>query len=185
MSHDLSLIFIRFQEVEQEIARLKDRLADMESERGELETAGRVVARLSGAGWPPAGSGNESKQEEASGAKPEGLPPVTEMILQIMEDEYRRTLGGVEPKNVARAIAEKWWPDVKGTYVSTTMWRMAQPKDGRLHKDNDSPVYTLPGKPYMPSPQINKSEKEVLANDFSDLLEPEAKGREAGPGGGT
>lgn len=113
----------------------------------------------------------------------QGLDP--DRRLGRLRPPQSRTLGGMEPKNVAKVIADKWWPDIKGTYVSTTMWRMAQPKDGRLHKDDDSPVYTLPSKPYMPSPQMNKSEKEVLANDFSDLLEPEQQGREAGPGGGT
>lgn len=182
MANDINLISNRYREVEQEIARLKGRLAEMETERGELEMAGRVVARLSGAKWPPARTGDEPKQEATSGAKPEMT--LTDMILAVMTDEYRRTLGGSAPKNVTKAIARDYWSEVDGGRVSSTMWRMAQPKDGRLVKDDHSSLYMLADKLQMPhqkeNPEGDKSEQEAPSGLFSNQ-----QTREAGPGGGT
>lgn len=179
MAHDLNLISIRYREVEQEIARLKGRILELEAELPELDIAGRVIARLSGAEWPPVGTPDESKPEKASSAKPEGLPTMPEMILVVMAESYRRGKRGMEPKDVATAISERWWADLKGsTNVSTTMWRMAQPKDGRLLKDDDSPLYMLANEP-LPlneKPADSVSEGEQSAG----LSQPSAQGGEPG-----
>ncbi|MGX5839924.1 hypothetical protein ACWGTI_04270 [Mesorhizobium sp. ArgA1] len=179
MAHDLNLISIRYREVEQQIARHRDEIAKLESELPELDIAGRVIARLSGAEWPPAGAADEPKPENAASAKPDGLPTMPEMILVVMANSYRQGRRGMEPKDVTKAISERYWSDLKGsTSVSTTMWRMAQPKDGRLLKDDDSPLYMLASEPlpFNEKPADPVSEGEQSAG----LSQPSAQGGEPG-----
>jgi hypothetical protein len=180
MAHDLQIVTRRHREVEEEIARLKSRLADLEAELPDLETAARVIARLSGAEWHPTSAADEQQPPKASGGKPEGLPAVTEMIMIIMTESYRQGRRGMTPKEVMNAIVERWWPNMGRTIVSTTMWRMAQPKDGRLVKDDETSLYMLA------APRNNEADDDLLGRATSPAsdVQPRAQGREAGPGGG-
>jgi hypothetical protein len=172
----IHLIATRRDEVEKEISRLKSRVQEMEAELAELDTAGKVLARLSGAKWNSAGAVNATqppKPSSSSKVKKLTMPKMIESSLRQAHIEHK---AGLEPREVTAWISRTYDPEVKGEYVSAIAWRMW--KRGQLEKEPNSPVYSLPG--------MNKSEKKALANDFSDLLdEPEAQGREAGPGGGT
>jgi hypothetical protein len=68
--------------------------------------------------------------------KPEGLPPMPEMITTAIRVAGR----GLEPREMTAFIRQKWWPNVKGESVSPIAWRMA--RQGQLKKDGS--FYRLP-----------------------------------------
>lgn len=177
MAHDLILITNRRQEVEQEIARLKSRLEEMDAELVDLATAEKVLARLSGAERGSYGPADKHEPKEASGERPNGIPQVPEMIMTVMTDMSGVHRDGMKPTQVTNYIRRQWWPDIKPMYVSTTMWRMAQPKDGRLVKSAGG-VYRLPSKENPEGAQSGSDTPSGLD------LQP-AEGGEARPGGGT
>jgi hypothetical protein len=173
---ELDLLTNRRREVMAEIARLKARMAAMETELAELDTAGKVIARLSGATWPPTGQGNESQPPSPASREPKR--PMTAMIHAILEDAQKEGLDGLEPKNIARWVGEAFHFKPKGEYVSSIVWRMWQ--RGQVQKKG-SLYYLGPRPPETPEAAAPSSQTAAA----SDLANPPAKGREAGPGGGT
>jgi hypothetical protein len=170
----ITLIADRRRKIEAEMADLTEHMAALKSELVELDTAGRVLARLSGTSWPPAPQRVDGDDTEDSG-KPNDLPTVPDMILAVLGTAKGSGLRGMEPKTITAQIAEGWWPDVKGPHISSVVWRMW--KAGRLAKDGA--IYMLPD---MNEPPDGKS-----ATDTSEgsIHQPEAQGREAVSGHGA
>jgi hypothetical protein len=173
---DFDLILTRRREVEQEIARLKTRLGEMDVELAELDTAGRVMARLSGAKWPPVGEANERQSATVIVPAAHARLTTPDMIIAALANARARGLRGLEPKEIARYINDHLAPNVKGEYISSICWRMW--KRGQLRKDPGSPLYSLPEK--ESAPDLLSSGEQSGADD-----QPSAQGGEARPGGGT
>jgi hypothetical protein len=68
--------------------------------------------------------------------KPDGLPSVAAMIETVLRDAP----GGLRPCDITAAIRQRWWPDLSGPVVSSTVWHMAE--RGRLAKTGST--YRLP-----------------------------------------
>lgn len=171
---DKNLITNRRREVEAEIERLKISISEHEAELAELDTAERVMARLSGAKWVAPSKAN---QQEPTIVPPQIAPrerPLTEKIQIVLQEAHRRGLKGLEPKEIyENIIAKGWSADVSA--VRSTTWRIW--KDGRLSKpDLDSPLYTVPER--EKATDLLSSEEQPGAFD-----QPE-RSREAGSGGG-
>ena len=175
MAQELTLITNRRRDVEQEIVRLRQTIALRETELTELEMAERVIVRLTGSIGAMAGGSDTEFKAAVPRAIARDKRPLPEMILTVMQDKLAEGISGMEPKNVAAIIRERWRPDIAGTYVSTTFWRMM--KGGLLEKVGKSSTYRLPQK---------KETADTPSTEWSTAsqFETPAKGREAGPGGG-
>jgi hypothetical protein len=123
----------------------RDRLQVLQAEIPELAVAERVLIRL-------AGTQTEAKPKEeavdhdsdiAVVNKPAGIPTMPEMIMAALESaEFNLNTDGLEPKDILRYIADKWWPEVRAELVGPIAWRMW--KRGHLLKDG--PRYRMPQK---------------------------------------
>lgn len=172
----LHLITTRRREVEQEIARLKQELAEREGELVELDTAGKVIARLSGAKWPPAGALDAAPKAQPDRALTAKRLTMPKMILAALRQAKAEHKPGLEPKDMTQWISVTYDPSVKGEYVSAIAWRMW--KRGQLEKPEDSALYSLPG--------MNEAGDDLLGEATSPASGSQSQqGREAGPGGGT
>ena len=156
MAQELNVITVRRREVEQEIARARDVITNGEKELAELDMAGAVIARLTGASWPPAGEADAGPSKGGplfSGAAvaPMSLPS---MIEAVLTKAHRRGLRMMEPKEIRQEIADSLDPNVKSEAVSSICWRMW--KRGQLEKVAETAAYRLPLKPgdegYVRSP---------------------------------
>ena len=85
----------------------------------------------------------EATPAEAATAnrKPAGIPSVPHMIIAALHDAKRRGLPGLEPKEMASFIAERWWADVTINDVGPIAWRMWK-KQGVLQKTGS--LYGMP-----------------------------------------
>lgn len=187
MSNEMHLILTRRREVEQEIARAKAVIALGQKELLELDMAGAVVARLSGASWPPSGEDNGRPATEVRLPGPAELtmtadaPKVVakslpEMIEEVLSKAHRRGLRMMEPKEIKQEIINTLDPNVRPEAVSSISWRMW--KRGQLEKVEGTSAYRLPQ-------NENPSDDAPAGVASEGLLSSPAQGREAGPGGGT
>jgi hypothetical protein len=135
-------------------ARYEELAAKARSEAMEFETAERVWLRLFG----PFDDEQEttdtiSQMTEAerrqNGAdaidvrrKPEGIPPVPEMILEALKEAEGEGKPGLAPQSLLAYVRNKYWPEAGNSDIGSTAWRMW--KDGRLAKpDENSSVYGI------------------------------------------
>lgn len=164
MEHNL--ITTRRREVEQEIARLRILIAEAETELADLATAERVLARLSGAKRGPVSEVNKPQQtrlpiEDTSA----DTLPLTQKIMQVVQEGYRRGLAGMEPREIADAIEAKGWGKVDRGYVRTRTWRMMD--EGKLAKIPGTSRYTMPpeGGEKKPADQASEGEQSAGSSD--------------------
>jgi hypothetical protein len=152
----LGLIIQRRSEIEGAIADLTSRVDMLRHELDELDVAERVLTRLGAAehetvaGAPDMGLMAESERllDEVVPAvsKPPGIPTMPEMILEALRKGQAIPVG-MEPRDLLKYIAERWWPEVRSELVGPIAWRMW--KRGDLVKEG--PLYRLPGA-YDPPP---------------------------------
>lgn len=156
-------------------------IVEAETELTELETAERVLLRLTGAKRPETGAADQRPTPAVSGATEE--PPLTEKIFTVLQEAHRRGLRGLEPSGIYEAIVEKGWSATKDN-VRTTAWRLW--REDRLSKGADSPLYGIL-LPATEKPETNTTADSISpAGEQSAVVDqPEQQGREAGPGGGT
>lgn len=173
---DSQLITRRRQELESLVSQLKSDLADAQQELGDLDTAERVLARLSGAERPSSGEEDEQQPQGALGKKPKGLPTMPKMIEAVLSDALVDGKRGLTPREARSLIAERFWPDVKTENVNAIMWRMEQ--RGQLEKGEDA-EYRLPDMKSASGGRVPQDTPEA------DIFSNQSRGREAGPGGGT
>lgn len=142
MSTDLALIRRRRAEIEGEISHLQTRIQELQSDFRDLAIAERVVAKLTGDASETTRTTAEQPFARPSGGKPEGTPKVTEMIVSVLEDARQEGLRGLEPKDMAARIAQRWWPEVRPDDVNGIAWRMWKRNNLVKHES----VYMLPKK---------------------------------------
>jgi hypothetical protein len=170
----INLIAIRRREVEQEIAVLSSRIDQLRQELPRLTVAEEVMGRLTGRAGEKAGAADESVAAAGSGGKPDGTPTITDMILRVVIEAFQGGLtAGLQPKEMTRRIRGKWWPDARGSQISSIAWRLE--KRGLLVKDG--PRYKLAPKHVETAVALTK---ESSAASWSST-----RPVEAAPGGGT
>lgn len=174
---DGNIIKIRRGEVEREIANLNDRVQTLKSELSELDIAEKVLNRLTGASG---GSSGEANQREASGfasESPQERPTVRQMIMASLMDARDRGAPGLAPRQMRDFISKVYGVDV-GQQVNTNASRMLHELK-EIEKDEKTGLFSLPSKEKPSDTTTVESPSEGLFRN------PEAQGREAGPGGGT
>jgi len=189
MANELHIITVRRREVEQEIARAREVIVSGEKELVELDMAASVLARLTGASWPPVGEADQqSKAGDASISARVDLT-VPQMITQVLRDAHKRGVTMMEPKDIRQAIEAELDPSIRSEAVSSIVWRMW--KRNQLQKVEGTSAYRLvqllPGmKGFVTDAQNEKPVDAKSSPDTSTGLfnNPEL-GREAGQGGGT
>jgi hypothetical protein len=174
---DKNLITNRRREVEAEIERLKLSMAQYEAELVELDTAERVMDRLSGAKWVAPGEANKQEQAIVPPKVASKEPPLTDKIVAVVSEAHRQGRKGLEPKEIFDAIIAKGWAADLAAVRSTT-WRIWK-HGGRLSKPNaDSPLYSVP--------EREKATDLLSSEEQSEAFEQKpAQGGEARLGGGT
>lgn len=178
MSDDLHKITIRRGEVAAEIKRLQDEIAACHEELSDLDTAARVVARLSGAKWTPASAADAKSPPNTRTLETNATLTMPQMIKASLRDAREKNLAGLEPREITAWIAKTYQPDVKGEYVSAIVWRLW--KRGDVMKPDDTrALYSLPEKIEASDDLISRSTS--LASDVNPKQDHES-GQE---GGGT
>lgn len=190
-----TLITNRKREVEQEIARLRQSITSYEAELTELDTALRVLSRLSGAERGSTGEADQQKPAEASGQTFRPLKTMPNMILDVLQEAYDDgERDGLEPKEILRRIKAWYGIDPRPEAVSPICWRMW--KRGQLVKDENSPLYRLPDSLLRTvNDGLKRVAETVQKNSAADDVsgeeppaaedQPNVQGRDASEGGGT
>ncbi len=158
------------------IADLTSQIDKLRLELNELEVAERVLSRLGAqdrSDEPSIASEARSIIETSLG-KPDDIPTMPEMILEALSTPEADAHDGLEPRDIVQFVAKKYWPDVRSELVGPIAWRMW--KRGQLEKTDT----------YYRLPQTNEAADGVAGEHSSTASDVNpAKGREAGPGGGT
>ena len=141
-----AMLLHRRKEIASELADLKGRIQDLETEDQELASAQKVLERFGGAQTNfvvrnADGSVANVAEAKATG-KPEGTPTTPNMILALLREAHAQGKPGLEPREMQISISKRWWPSVKSEDVGPTAWRMW--RAGRLSKEG--PLYMLPEK---------------------------------------
>lgn len=175
MTPDLqSLLAARREKIKQGLATLEQQAGLLHAELREIETAERVILRIT----KPENPFDLLEEEMAKLLRPAPssqvvtTPTMPEMILAALEEARSAGMLALEPKDIAARIAARLDPNVKGEAVSSIAWRMW--KRNQLIKDGT--LYSLP--------KTEKAADDQAGQAGSAALQP-AEGGEARPGGGT
>jgi hypothetical protein len=143
MNNALAIILQRRAAIEREMQECRDRLQVLQAEIPELAVAERVLTRLTGSQTEaaPKEEAIDHEHDISVTNKPVGIPTMPEMILEALRSGQAIPLG-MEPRDIMKFIADRWWPDVRSELVGPIAWRMW--KRGDLVKDG--PLYKLPTK---------------------------------------
>jgi hypothetical protein len=138
-----------------EEARLDAQRRQLEHERDRVRAFVEMYQHYTGDGTPQTGKESEAKPAKPTTTttrtkrgrmrvrldrKPDGIPPMTEMITTAIKTGIERGLKGLEPAQMTNFIRNQWWPNVKSESVGPIAWRMAQ--NGQLKKEGST--YKLP-----------------------------------------
>jgi hypothetical protein len=182
MPDKLDLILAKRAEVEKEISLLREQIAERESQIERLDIAGKVIAELIGTEYSPTPPTDLTAKPKIRLRKrgllkvPRPNQPKTmpEMILSALEEAQREFKVGLRPKEIHRAIIKADDPEADVGRVNAVAWRME--RRGQIVKDDQS-RYSLP--------KMDNAVDTMSREGASTALDSQAKGREAGPGGGT
>ena len=166
----LRLLKDKQRDIEDQMARLKGMLAELEVQASELKIAERVLTSLSiddeddgataptvvaavgsaaGVGHAGGVANGHNESEPPSVRKPDDIPTMPEMIRAAIENSAV-TGRGLEPKQMAEYIDKRWWPGVQPNSVGPIAWRMYKRRE--LAKRG--------GRYYLPNPGNQAAEGE-------------------------
>jgi hypothetical protein len=148
MALGLRKIRDRRAQIGRELAILDGQVAVLRAEDDRLAIAEEVIITYEGDEPEPKDATRSRGRKGAARAsgktkvpqKPEGVPPMPEMIIAALRDAQERGLPGLEPKAIRDFIRDKWWPDVVQNAVGPIVWRLAT-KDGKIDKVDE--LYAL------------------------------------------
>lgn len=127
MRDALDAIQKRRSAIEAEIAHLRQRVSFLEKELPDLDAAERVLLKLA------SDSVDADKNDEVDTGKPEGTPPVSEMIQLALQNAHRHGKEGLTPQGILEVVRAAWWPSASTDSVGPIAWRMW--KQGKLGKE--------------------------------------------------
>jgi hypothetical protein len=129
---DLGLIQARRKKIQTEIQdenlRHQEMIALLKEELEDLMVAERVFSRLSGGSdqSPELPLNGKGKKQTSPVGKPEGLPPVSDMIREALDHAIRLGAHGLRPSGLLSFIRGKYWPTAESKDVGPIAWRMWQ-----------------------------------------------------------
>ena len=136
------LIANRKIEVESAIARLMAEVNSYRKELDELDTAQRVLDRLSGASGRQAGAGHQPATAAALISTSANLSLPQMIFWALAEARQVHGLRGLEPKKIAESIERLFGVRGKADHVASVCWRLC--KRGDLVKlDDKASSYSL------------------------------------------
>ena len=163
---DTRFIEKRREEIATEMAELKGRMKDLQTELDELAVTERVINRFAGKPTP---------QVEEKAEKPGTKPTVRQMIKAALMDARQRGLPGLLPKEI-RAFIQNTYGQEIGQQINTTASRMWHDLK-EIEKDETTGSFYLPKE---------KPADDVTVESPSTGLDHNPEhGREAGQGGGV
>jgi hypothetical protein len=143
MQFSTEIIAGRRREILAEVQTHRAEIAKLEEELVELDSAERVIARLSGKPFPPKEPNQTGPEAVAQKGKPENTPTMPEMIRSALSHAFSHELNTAMPvPAIAERIrAQHKWPELENAVVGSIAWRMW--KRGHLAKNGH--LYSLPG----------------------------------------
>lgn len=126
MNDALEAVLKRRSTIEAEMAHLRQRIAFLEKEIPDLDTAERVLRRL-------AAQDEDGGDDGGDTGKPEGTPAVSEMIMMVLAEAHAHDKEGMTPQGMLEVIRGLWWPTATTDSVGPIAWRMW--KQNKLGKD--------------------------------------------------
>lgn len=161
ISHHQGVIF----DHQEAIASLKAKLAELEiAERVfaelSLETediptitaatgGGKtIVASVAASGSLAVEVNRAQKSETNRLGKPEGLPPITEMVVEALRHAHGLGAPGLKPAGITSYIRGRYWSGAPSANITPIVWRMWN-KDKKLEKHGT--LYALPEKDRPPT----------------------------------
>lgn len=176
MTQELGLIAARRSDVMGMIGKYRATIAELEAELADLETAGRVLARLSGAKWPAPSADNGAGAPTSGGAQTAvSTLTMPEMILAVLSEAYRQGLRDLSPKEIQDRMTERFGFQHRGDNFASIVWRVW--KQDRIERVGEGRYRAL---------QKEKASDLLSQEDQSEASnQPGAQGGEARPGGGT
>jgi hypothetical protein len=157
---DIGLIQARRTKLVAEIESHQQEIAALAAKLSELDIAERVFAELSlesdSTESTPVVTANFSipvredacdqpddrheNASEISSGKPDGIPAISEMILEALSHAHGLGAPGLKPKGLTSYIRGRYWPNAPAVAVGPIAWRMF--KRGQLSKIGST--YVLP-----------------------------------------
>lgn len=126
---DIGLIQARRRRIaealEQERVRHEKAITGLQDELDELVIAERVFTKLSSEGTATPAPASADRQESHAG-KPEGLPAVSDMIIEALVHALSMGSPGLMPAGLLSYIRGKWWSEARSNDVGPIAWRMWQ-----------------------------------------------------------
>lgn len=176
---NIDLITIREDELRAELARLQDGIKAVEKELEELGVAKGVFLRLTGkvAGAPTSTAAPKGVHPSRTAQKkPDELPTIRNLVFEALMDARQRGLPGLAPRQIREYVAQHYDYEMgsAANTVPSRMWRTEK----AIRKNTETGLFSLLSKE-KPADDIS------LAGTSAGLFKTPAKGREAGPGGGT
>ncbi|MFC3723420.1 hypothetical protein [Neoaquamicrobium sediminum] len=175
---NIDLITIREAELKAELTRLRESIDAVEKELDELTIAKGVFLRLTGKAKAPASTSapKRAKFPRPAQKKPEELPTIRNLVFEALMDARQRGLPGLAPRQIREYVAQRYNYEMgsSANTVPSRMWRTEK----AIQKDTETGLFSLPSKE-------KPADENSLAGTSAGLFEAPAKGREAGPGGGT
>ena len=126
-------------QIEMQRAALMQQLDDLKRQEErlnqtaqELEIAEKVFARYSDAEQSAPEGPAQIPPATKQSKKPDGIPPVSELIYMVLAYAEKEGLRWLEPIQVIERIRGNWWPGAQSNDIAPVLWRMA--KQGKLAK---------------------------------------------------
>jgi len=134
---DIRLIQARRKKIDAEIDALQSafekKIVALKAEAKELDIAERVFSRLSQDG----DSGDSTANGAWGEGKPEGLPPVSDMIREALAYAAIQNGVGLKPSGILGYVRGKWWPGAQSNDVGPIAWRMWQNDQIEKYQDGE------------------------------------------------
>jgi hypothetical protein len=125
MTDPFRLLEDRRSEIASELDNLSRRVAVLKNELSQIDSARELLARLSKENKEVRTKElHDALDESVVSGKPPGTPPMTDMIMEALEQAHRKGMGGMPPSGLVSYVRAKYWPAAEVANVGPIAWRM-------------------------------------------------------------